>query len=156
MIGFIPMAGNDIGANWFIRSLCDDAAERLTGREVEIRWQSPYSDRLGRHVNGAAYRLGNKGVIELEPDRPLEAVYKTFLHECAHLARDWHMFADLARPGPAPAEKATNAVNQVHAGMETRAERLAGRWDAWATGRNDSSIGARLLELSSCWPGGDG
>ena len=141
-----------MSANWYIRALCDDAAKRLTGREVDIRWEQPYSQRLGRAVNGIAQKSGGRGIITLEPDRPLLDIYKTFLHEAGHLAVDWDRFEDSGQPGGVT-EKVTYAVNQLHTSMEDRAENQAHEWDAWATSRQKTSVGEKLLELAACYPG---
>jgi len=142
-----------MGANFYIRALMEAAAKRLTGRHVEILYQTPYSQRLGRAVNGTAQKSGGRGIITLEPDRPLVDIYKTFLHEAAHLAADWDRFEDSGQPGGVTV-KVTYAVNQLHTSMETRAESQAHEWDAWATSRQKTTVGEKLLELAACYPGG--
>jgi hypothetical protein len=148
---------SDRRANWWIMALCGDAAERLTGRPVKIVWEKPWSERNGKHVSGTAQKAGNGALITIDPTLPRSLVYKVLLHESAHIADPecWEFLHDMNSVKAAPDISNHNSdpeMVKTYAIMEASADRIAARWDAWATNRTSNSIGARLLELSTCWP----
>jgi hypothetical protein len=58
------------------------AAESLTGRAIVVRMRPPASrgamGEISKSPSGLVY-------MDLHPAQPIGAMYKTFLHECAHV-----------------------------------------------------------------------
>ena len=122
--------------------LCSAVGSHLTGREVFVRLRkSIYADVDVRATYTCIPR--GRAVIDLDPERPLAAIYKSFLHECGHI-RHHYLEAEnnefiLMGPGsyrvtPAVKDPGLSAeVMRKVVQREKEANDQADKWDRWAS-----------------------
>ena len=122
--------------------LCSAVGSHLTGREVFVRLRKSIyadSDVVGTYTCIPRGRA----VIDLDPDRSLAEIYKSFLHECGHVRHHYleaennkFILMDPKSYRVTPAVKdpglSAEAMRKV-VQREKEATAQADRWDDWAS-----------------------
>ena len=117
----------------------------LTGREVFVRLRkSIYADSAVVGTYTCIPR--GRAVVDLDPDRSLAAIYKSFLHECGHIRHHYReaenndfIFMDPGSYRVTPAVKDPGLSAEVRRKVvkrEAEADEQADRWDTWASDPN--------------------
>jgi hypothetical protein len=114
------------------KSLLEDVAKQLTKRKVQVRLQQPFGDKTA----GSAHKSLGVGVIDIAPDLPEDKQLQVFLHECAHVLKDWVSLPDYPafldnKPG-AWKMSAKDVADKVADPREPGAGKQAGEWATWA------------------------
>lgn len=109
-------------------------AQRLAGRPVEIRWQHPpYAEALGCAIK----TRDGEAVAYITPtwDEP-NKVYRTYLHEMAHLRLHWDVMPKTNHAdqpsGSMAGGGSTQLGNIIHRPIEDEADALKADWMAHA------------------------
>ena len=106
-------------------ALAVEVAECLTGQEIALRWRSPAS--IGSI--GAASKLFDKFVIEVNPELPADQWLSVFLHECAHvLLHGKEMRDSFASIRPSASRTRKLVENPEYYAEELEADQLAEYW----------------------------
>lgn len=108
------------------------AADALTNWPVVVRLRKPYLKGVGGLMTVAE---GGYAVIDLDPDRPIAAIYESFLHEVAHVklhAKGLKKTNDhKLKPGAEVLTRAEWEADRANP-LEAQADALADSWAAWA------------------------
>jgi len=106
-------------------------AEHLTDKPLVVRMRQPvFSD-----ARGCAYKTkSGYMVIDLSPEMPVMMMYHTFLHEVAHVGRQFDRFkkTDLPELEPDSITPDHPRNGKPSVSLENEADNQAELWNEWA------------------------
>jgi hypothetical protein len=114
-----------------LKSLFSQVAAHLGGiPQVEVRLRKPTVEG----ASGQVYKVTPiKAIIDISPDRSLDDMFLTFLHEVSHIKHDWHKLGfDYGHLKPSRSVTKSDTDRAIRASMEKTAYKQADAWASWA------------------------
>jgi hypothetical protein len=122
--------------NLMDKNLCEQVAEQLTGRKVDVRFQDPpYKTALGCVIKNMA----GEAIVYIRPSIFDDEEVNVLLHECGHIRAHWSQIPASNSANLEPRSVANDQVTRLggaaYMDKEDEADKLKDEWIAYANSK---------------------